>query len=414
MVPPKIVLLIGNRGENVRSIQKTLSAHYQVVLFHKVEKEMSWFDPIAVILHQHKNSSYEVLKQVKQLKQIKPCAPLLLFRSEAEVVGNPPKPDGIEACLSWPGDFSRLKTLLYKWEQRPLSLKAPLLGAWQRLKQLFFPPAIEARQQPSIPEPPMTPTQDFCGLEASLFGAFELKMYGQPLPIIRSEVNRAMLAYLLYHSPGRMPRHKIIEGFWPDSNEEAARNCLNVAISSLRRYWRENWDQRLEVCFKENAYHLHIPVAFASDVQQFINLWERGKVLEKAKRADEALNVYRQACSLYTGDFLEGISRNIEWVESTRSKLREAYLSVLDRLCMLLMSRSLFQEAEKACHKMLEIDDCIESAHRHLMIIYYSTNRRNRALRQYRQCCLALQQKLAVEPFEETEILHKKILSGRL
>ncbi|MCB0547656.1 MAG: hypothetical protein KDD19_08705 [Phaeodactylibacter sp.] len=414
MLPPKIVLLIGNRGESVQAIQQSLSAHYQVVLFHKVEKEVSWFNPIAVILHQNGGPADEVMGQLHQLKQLKPEAPVMLCHSGQQGQPGGPYLEGIQAALAWPGELSRMRALLLSWEQKRFSLAGRLRMAWRTVRRLFFH-RVALQPQPSLLPPvsmEMAPVSN--GLDARLFGPFELRMDGRVLPPIRSEVNRAMLAYLLYNGPERMPRHKIIEGFWPDSNEEAARNCLNVAISSVRKYWREMGGDHLEICFQDNAYCLQLPDAYRNDARAFLKLWEQGKSLERAHRMDEALNVYRQACRLYTGDFLEGISRNIDWVESTRSKLREAYLSILDRLSCLFMERGLYQEAEEACQEILEIDDCIESAHRQLIILYYKTNRRGRALRQYAMCCQALQDRLGVSPFRETEELYHKAINGGL
>ncbi|MCB9291106.1 MAG: hypothetical protein H6560_27625 [Lewinellaceae bacterium] len=413
MLPPKIVLLIGNRGESVQAIQQSLSSKYQVVHFQSVEKEVSWFNPIAVILHQNGGPAEELTLQLRRLKQIKPQAPVLLCRSGKDIPHHKDIPKGINASLAWPGDSSRIRALLQSWEHRRLGWLGRLRLGWQAFRNLFS--SADTDKGPALlPEILATKKAEGIRMEAHLLGAFVLKEEGRRLPPIRSEINRAMLAYLLFHGPERMPRHKIIEGFWPDSGEEAARNCLNVAISSVRKYWRENSGQPMEVSFRENAYYFQAPAPFFSDVSAFLKYWDRGKALERAGRLDEALNAYRQACHLYSGDFLECINRNIDWVESMRSKLKEAYLSVLDRLSVLFFDRGLYPESEEACHRILEIDDCIESAHRQLMRIYYSTNRRGRALRQYAHCCRSLREKLGVEPFGETEELYQRVANGRL
>lgn len=413
MLPPKIVLLIGNRGESVQAIRQSLSAQYQVVLFHKVENEVSWFNPIAVILHQNGGPVEEMLGQLRHLKQIKPNAPVLLCHSGEEAGTWKKCPEGIHSYLAWPADFPKLKALLESWEYKRFGWLGWLRFALQKAVGLFAvssPPQEPAR----LAAPPLDLALPGPGLETRFFGSFLLAANGRPLPNIRSEVNCAMLAYLLYNGPKRMMRQKIIEGFWPDSGEDAARNCLNVAISSVRRFLKENIDQAPEIVFRGNAYQLEMPMPASSDVAQFLEYWERGKSLEREKRLDEALNAYRRACSFYSGDFLENVSRNIDWVESTRSKLRETYLAILDRLSILFMEKGLCQEAEETCHKILAIDDCIESAHRQLMVCFYKTKRRDRALRQYALCCQALQDRLGAVPFEETEELYRRILNGRL
>ncbi|MCB0583239.1 MAG: bacterial transcriptional activator domain-containing protein [Phaeodactylibacter sp.] len=411
MLPPKIVLLIGNRGENVQSIKRSLSAQYQVILFNKVEPELSWFNPVAAILYQNGGPAEEVMQQLRQLKQLKPQVPVLLCRSGEEAFRGRECPPGFNASLALPGDLLRLHELLPELEKRRLGLARHLQLAWQAMARSFSPPAA-APAPPPLPVAGAQPAAQ--GLDARLLGAFELRAGGRILPPIRSEVNRAMLAYLICNGPERILRHKIIEGFWPDSAEEAARNCLNVAISSVRRYWKEHGTGQLEISCRDNAYFLQAPGPVNTDVKTFLRLWERARSLERAGRMDEALNAYRRACELYSGDFLESVTRNIEWVESTRSKLKEAYLSALDRMAVLLMERALYQEAEDTCRKILDIDDCIEGAHRQLMLVYCHTQQRSKALRQYAWCCQALKEKLGAGPFPETEALHRRIVSGRL
>src|SRR5262249_56949846 len=45
----------------------------------------------------------------------------------------------------------------------------------------------------------------------------------------------ALLAYLAYYSHRSHPRDALIELLWPESDLEAGRNRLSVALSSLRR-----------------------------------------------------------------------------------------------------------------------------------------------------------------------------------
>ena len=197
MLPPKIVLLIGNRGESVQAIQQSLSTQYQVVLFHEVEKEVSWFNPIAVIIHQNGAPTEEIQQRLFRLKQIKPQAPVLLCRSGQEAPLHQECPEGIHAALAWPGEWLRLRAQLQEWERQPLSFAGRLRLAWQALARYFQRSAL-ARAPLQLPAVPVAIPKVDQGVEVRLFGAFEFRAGGQPLPPIRSEVNRAMMAYLLY------------------------------------------------------------------------------------------------------------------------------------------------------------------------------------------------------------------------
>ena len=408
MLPPQIVLLLGKDGDTVQEIRRSLSTSYQVVVFEKLEKEIAWFKPLAVVIHQNGSPRQEVLHRLVRLRQFQPKAPVLICSSSPEYGHWPQRPGGVEDCLSWPDGLAQLKAYLRRWE-------APRTGFWLRFKQtlLNLKNRKKKRKEPELSLPlelpsglaePVQPV-----LEARLLGSCELKAHGNPLPWINSEVNRAMLAYILYHHPERMLRRKLIDGFWPDSSEDSARNCLNVAISSLRRYLKDNVADAPEVNFRENAYYFDFSQPVFTDVQEFLRLWTHAQAMERANRLDEALNAYRRANLLYKGEFMECISRDIIWVESVRSKLKEIHLSMLDRMSELLVERKLYPEAINACKRIIEIDDCIESAHRRLMHCYVHMHGRRMALRQYHHCCKTLEEKLGARPSRETQALLEEI-----
>ncbi len=406
MLPPRIVLLIGKEGDAIHEIRRSLSPAYQVVIFEKLEKEIAWFKPMAVILHQNGSPLEEEAGRVARLRQFQPKAPVLLCASSAEAIHQSALPKGVKACFAWPEGLGQLQAHLQQ-------CATPGPGLWKRLQQAFA--KLNVRQKVHVRKAASRPAETAAAqpsfyLEARFLGSWKLSAEGKALPWISSEINRAMLAYLFYYQKDRMLRRKAIDGFWPDSSEDSARNCLNVAISSVRRYLKENIPETpAAIHFRENAYSLEFDKPINTDVHEFLRLWEYAQAMERAQRPDEALDAYRRAGQLYRGEFLECISREIIWVESVRSKLKEIHLAMLDRLSELLMERQLFPEAISTCHRILEIDDCIESAHRRLMACFTATQRRGMALRQYHQCRKALEEKLEARPSRETEALLTEI-----
>lgn len=406
MTPLKVVLLLGKDEKTLDEIRQSISADYQVVVFEEPEKAMRWHEPFAIVLHQNGSPLPEVQGQLARLREFQPRTPIAVCASLRGEYAPLPLP-GADACILWPEGCAKLRALLRQWERGTAWLWGWLQQAFARLvrgRRPALPQLLESH--PAVLEPATLPS----GLAARFFGSFELAADGARLPWINSEINRAMLAYMLFHQPERILRHKIIGCFWPESTEDSARNCLNVAVSNLRRYLKDNLPEAPELPFRENAYRLDFKQPFFSDVHEFQRLWKHAHSMERQGRPDEALHAYYQAARLYRGDFMESITRDIPWVESMRSEFKEKYLVMLDRLSELLLERQRYQEAAEACLRILKIDDCLESAHCRLMRCYWRSKRKDLALRQYQACCKALERGLESGPSKETQALLAEIL----
>ncbi|MCB0572221.1 MAG: hypothetical protein KDC66_20785, partial [Phaeodactylibacter sp.] len=335
MLSPRIVLLIGREGDALKEIRRSLSPAYQVVVFEKLEKEVAWFKPMAVVIHHNGGPRQDVINRLARLRQFQPAVPALICSSCYEPGQWDTLPRGVKGWLSWPEGQAQLQATLNRW-------RSPGAGLLRRLQSVWSHLALPVKTRGgSAAASELATTTDSgpgkAGLEARFFGCWSLKAGGHCLPWMSSEMNRAMLAYMIFHHDERILRRKVIDGFWPDSSEDSARNCLNVAISSIRRYLKDNMAEAPAIHFRENAYSAALGPALYTDVHEFLRLWGHAQAMERANRPDEALNAYRRAGQLYKGEFLECITREISWVESMRSKLREVYLAVLDRLGELLV-----------------------------------------------------------------------------
>jgi DNA-binding SARP family transcriptional activator len=79
-------------------------------------------------------------------------------------------------------------------------------------------------------------------------------------------------------------------------------------------------------------------------------------------------------------------------------------------MVQLYMNQGASGAAIGACQKMLQHDECNESAHRLLMECYLRLGQRYLAVKQFRICETALK-KLDLEPSEETLALHQRLTS---
>src|SRR5207248_10067734 len=76
------------------------------------------------------------------------------------------------------------------------------------------------------PEPP---------LQVSLFGPFEARLHGRPLPRLRSRKGQWLLALLTLRHGREVDRSWLAGSLWPDSPGTAAFASLRNCLKDLRR-----------------------------------------------------------------------------------------------------------------------------------------------------------------------------------
>ena len=120
--------------------------------------------------------------------------------------------------------------------------------------------------------------------------------------------------------------------------------------------------------------------------------------------ADERL---RTAVELYRGDFLEDCYD--DWALYERERLREQYLSALQRLLAADQARQAYDLALQSALRLVQADPLREEAHRALMRLYHLLGRTDDALRAFAQCRALLDTELGVEPEAETLSLYEEL-----
>ncbi len=248
-------------------------------------------------------------------------------------------------------------------------------------------------------------------LQARYFGHFAMFCNGEVVPLGRNGKALAILKYLLAHRTRLVSQDHLMGWLWPESNLKKARWSLNSAIHVLRKLLSNCPAPGLENCIllEEGYYRLCPTVRVETDIDEFDVSYEQGRRLEKAHRSQEAAAEYEKAIELYRGDYLvEDLYE--DWTMVERERLANAYVDMLGRLAVHYMEARQYQEAIRACYRLLEKDRCHEDSYRVLMRCYVSLGLRGRALRQYRLCEKILLQEYGTTPSSETQSLYRNLL----
>lgn len=248
-------------------------------------------------------------------------------------------------------------------------------------------------------------------LNVRFFGRFEVYAQGKALKRIPGSKINSLLAYFVFNHGKAIHREILMNEFWGENTPSSARNSLNVAIHSLRKYFQEALPIQEIILYKNECYSLNPGLDVTSDVRQFLDYWQKGKLIESSQGLENALGAYNKAKALYRGDFIENIHTD-EWPERERDNLKEIYLLLLERLSSYFFQHQAYNVSLDLYKKILDADPCQESIHRQVMISYQMLGQRDKAIKQYQRCLAALKEELGVKPSEETKSVFEKISCG--
>ena len=271
--------------------------------------------------------------------------------------------------------------------------------------------AIEEAGPRSVNGSRGAPTLDRSALWVRFFGRFEVYCNDEVVSLGRNGKALTILKYLLAHRASPVSQDHLMGWLWPESSLKKARWSLNSAVHSLRKLLNEcpSLTSMNYVLLEEGYYRLCPSVQVATDVDEFDASYEKGRLLEKAHRREEATAEYEKAIELYRGDYLvEDLYE--DWTMVERERLANAYVDMLWRLAVHYMESGQLQEAIRACYRLLEKDRCHEDSYRVLMRCYVNLGLRDRALRHYRLCEEILLQEYGTAPSSETRALYRSLL----
>lgn len=309
----------------------------------------------------------------------------------------------------------RALTWLVRWGDPPSTIQA------DRGSPLQHEPDDHAASSPAARRPTRNGEQDPTGVVVSshpaeptlavcCLGAFRVYHHGRIVKGWPGRKPMAVFKYLLLSYPTPVPKEVLMDMFWQESGQEAARRSLHQAIYSLRQILKQDNRERTMILFEDDRYAIDPHLELWLDFQEFQDHVHAGRTLEVAGQSAVAMAEYGIAESLYQGDFLEDDLYE-DWSTWLREQLRQTYLDIADRLAEYYVQLGEWPAAIALCHRILDRDHCYERAHRRLMRCYAAQGQRHLAIRQYQVCVDALEAELDVAPLPETVELYRQLVA---
>jgi DNA-binding SARP family transcriptional activator/predicted ATPase/biotin operon repressor len=222
------------------------------------------------------------------------------------------------------------------------------------------------------------------------FGSLRLRAADGPVTTIGGKA-LSLLAYLLVHAGPPHSREIVAEALWPGSEPAQSRRQLSDTLYRLRQTIGDDW-----LLVDRERLSLRVDGGLWVDVWTFAEL---------AQSDDPA--AWERAANLYKGDFLPELYE--DWALPTQVRLRELYLTCLERLAHDAEEDGRFTPAHTYYQQLIHQDPLREDGYRGLMRCLAGLGRLAEALAVYEKLVDFLAQEMDVRPAASTRHLADQI-----
>jgi LuxR family maltose regulon positive regulatory protein len=161
-------------------------------------------------------------------------------------------------------------------------------------------------------------------MRIELLGGLRVLVGGEPLAADSWKRRKArdIFAYLVSLRGRGVPRARLIDLYWPETDADAAHDNLRVTISAIRKAVGD------VVKFEANGYRFVSPPSTMVDTELFDEHVESARQAIARGAHEAARHGFMSAVDLYRGEFLEGIEDG-GWQWRERERLRATVLEAL-------------------------------------------------------------------------------------
>lgn len=244
---------------------------------------------------------------------------------------------------------------------------------------------------------------DLKGTSICLFGAYPVRVDGQPHHLGISGSTERLFQYLLVNLGRESRREYLADLLWRHSTPERQRSALNSAIWRIKRQLRgvDGIDLYCDgpAVFLQIEDSVHMDARELTEIVHSLSPGEdmSGAVAGRLRRALDACDA----------PFMDGVTS--DWVLTERERLFNLQIRGLTLLMHWLGQQRKYEDALEIGRRLLAADPARESAQCEVMWLYMLNGQRAQSIRQYKLFRAWLRQELDIEPMAETKALYDHI-----
>jgi DNA-binding SARP family transcriptional activator len=248
------------------------------------------------------------------------------------------------------------------------------------------------------------------GLLVSLLGPVEISASGRPVHVPQP-LQRALLALLALSANRVVPAQILIDGLWAEEPSRARERNLHAHVSQLRKLLRELEPDAASsrVTTRIPGYQLTLD-AVELDLAQFTALAARGRREARDGQPVQAEAAFGQALALWRGHALADVAALSGRLANQAAYLQEQRLAVYEDRAEAGLAAGRHVELTVELAALVEQHPLRERLRGQLMRALYQSGRQAEALARYQEGRMVLRAELGVNPGQELQDLHRRIL----
>ncbi|EMJ92483.1 MULTISPECIES: BTAD domain-containing putative transcriptional regulator [Leptospira] len=287
------------------------------------------------------------------------------------------------------------------------SKKLTVFSFLTKVKTIKYENQKEKTHQIEINSPPSEKNLFFI----RTLGNLELERRGIRIPQKEISTKKKMLKLvkiLLIRFEKGIHREELLELLWPEMSEKKALNSLHALCFRLRKIIGNSE----ALVFSEDRLFFRQDLV-QTDFQLFEKHYQIGTKSIRQGDTESAIQEFRCARKFYRGVFFE-FDLYFPESEIRREYIRKSLIEIFQFLCEKDSEKNEIEKLLDDSANWIYLDDLDERAWRFHFEALFQLNRKNEALRKYKEFKKSLKKELDIEPESATFNLIEKIRSGEV
>lgn len=221
-----------------------------------------------------------------------------------------------------------------------------------------------------------------------------------------------LFKFMMTHKQRTFTPEALLDSLWSSEDYSDPRSTLRRQMHRLRQVLGEQeaaCDSQCSILYINGYYRWNPDLPVEIDADRFESSIQLGDAL-KEDLPEKALTHYRNALSLYQGDYLPECFDQ-QWVFPVRNHFRRLYLKAVLSATDLLHENGQSNEVLKICEKAISLDVYEEEFHIRFMEALLNLGERKQALDHYEYVTGFFYQELGLKPSPALKLIYKQMLA---
>ncbi len=255
-------------------------------------------------------------------------------------------------------------------------------------------------------------------IEIRFLGDFQFSIDGKSISdnAWKRKTARTIIKILILNGPNIVTIDQLIEACEAHSPSNNNRQTIYSRISDIRHLLEPNLKRATQseyITRKGNGYAFSFAGECWIDIEEFKTHIESATQFEENRDWEQAMSSFKQAISLYAGDFL-GEDLYEEWTQPFREQYRCKFLSCLERMAALCRQKRHLHESLEYINQAIKLESHHERLYQEKMELQALLGQKEQALDTFQEFHNIADTYLGATPSTETYGLYKQISQGKI